>query len=83
MFDINTKEIEWCGKKLKFETGKIARQANATVIVTYGGTTVMANVTITVAFACLAILPVSNFNFLPHHSISFVFISNIFFLYFL
>ena len=45
MFEIHTKEIEWCGKKLKLETGKIARQANATVLATYEGTTVMANVT--------------------------------------
>ena len=27
MFEIHKKEIEWCGKKLKLETGKIARQA--------------------------------------------------------
>lgn len=45
MFKIHTKEIEWCGKKLKLETGKIARQANATVIASYEGTTVMASVT--------------------------------------
>ena len=45
MFEIYTKEIDWCGKKLKLETGKIARQADATVLATYGGTTVMANVT--------------------------------------
>ena len=45
MFEMHTKEIEWCGKKLKLETGKIARQADASVIVTYEGTTVMANVT--------------------------------------
>ena len=32
MFEINTKEVEWCNKKLKLETGKIARQANATVV---------------------------------------------------
>ena len=44
MFKINKKELEWCGKKLTIETGKIARQANSTVVVTYGGTTVMANV---------------------------------------
>ena len=44
MFEIHTKEIEWFGKNLKLETGKIARQAEATVVVTYGGTTVMANV---------------------------------------
>ncbi len=45
MFEINTKEIEWCNKKLILETGRIARQAGATVVATYGGTTVMANVT--------------------------------------
>ena len=45
MFNINKKEIDWCGKKLTIETGKIARQAGASVVVTYGETTVMANVT--------------------------------------
>ena len=44
MFDINKIEINWAGKKLTIETGKIARQADASVLVTYGGTTVMANV---------------------------------------
>ena len=44
MFKINKKEIQWCGKKLILETGKIARQAEASVIATYAGTTVMANV---------------------------------------
>ena len=44
MFDINKIEIEWAGKKLTLETGKIARQADASVLATYGGTTVMANV---------------------------------------
>jgi polyribonucleotide nucleotidyltransferase len=44
MFDINKIEIEWAGKKLTLETGRIARQANASVLATYGGTTVMANV---------------------------------------
>ena len=44
MFDKNKIEIDWCGKKLILETGKIARQADASVIATYGGTTVMANV---------------------------------------
>jgi polyribonucleotide nucleotidyltransferase len=41
MFDVNTIEIEWGGRPLTIETGKIARQADATVIVTYGETTVM------------------------------------------
>ena len=44
MFNKNKIEIEWAGKKLKLETGKIARQADASVLATYGGTTVMANV---------------------------------------
>ena len=44
MFDINKIEIDWAGKKLTLETGKIARQADASVVATYGGTVVMANV---------------------------------------
>ena len=44
MFDVKKVELEWAGKNLKIETGKIARQADASVIVTYGGTTVMTNV---------------------------------------
>ncbi len=44
MFDVKKIEIELAGKKLKLETGKIARQADSTVVATYGGTTVMANV---------------------------------------
>ena len=44
MFDVKIVEIEWAGRTLKLETGKIARQADSTVIATYGGTTVMCNV---------------------------------------
>ena len=44
MFNVKNVEIEWAGRKLKLETGKIARQADSTVIATYGGTTVMCNV---------------------------------------
>ncbi|MFL2519975.1 MAG: polyribonucleotide nucleotidyltransferase [Alphaproteobacteria bacterium] len=44
MFDVKNIEIELAGRKLKLETGKIARQADSTVIATYGGTSVMANV---------------------------------------
>ncbi len=44
MFKINKIEINWAGKKLTLETGKIGRQADASVVATYGGTTVMANV---------------------------------------
>jgi polyribonucleotide nucleotidyltransferase len=42
MFDIQSVEIEWGGRPLKIETGKVARQADGAVIVTYGDTTVMA-----------------------------------------
>ena len=31
MFDIRRKSIEWGGRKLTFETGRIARQADAAV----------------------------------------------------
>ncbi len=44
MFDVKNVEIEWAGRTLKLETGKIARQADSTVIATYGSTTVMCNV---------------------------------------
>ena len=44
MFNVNKIEIDWCGKKLTLETGKMATQADASVGATYGGTTVMANV---------------------------------------
>ena len=41
MFTVHRKEIEWGGRKLVLETGKIARQANGAVLVTYGDTTVL------------------------------------------
>ena len=37
MFDIVRKEIEWGGRPLAVETGRIARQADGAVLVTYGG----------------------------------------------
>ncbi|MDX1921702.1 MAG: polyribonucleotide nucleotidyltransferase [Alphaproteobacteria bacterium] len=44
MFNIQRKEIMWGGRKLSLETGKIARQADAAVIATYGETTVLCTV---------------------------------------
>ncbi len=44
MFNIVKKSIEWGHDTLTLETGKIARQADSTVIATYGETTVMAAV---------------------------------------
>lgn len=44
MFDIQKVEIEWGGRLLRLETGKIARQADGAVVATYGETTVLATV---------------------------------------
>src|ERR671937_42108 len=44
MFDIQRVEIDWAGRKLRLETGKIARQADGAVLATYGETTVLATV---------------------------------------
>ena len=44
MFDTQRVEIEWAGRKLVLETGRIARQADATVLAQYGETTVLATV---------------------------------------
>ncbi len=44
MFDIHTEEIEWGGRKLRLETGRMARQADAAVIAQYGETSVLATV---------------------------------------
>jgi polyribonucleotide nucleotidyltransferase len=44
MFDIHREEIVWGGRPLKFETGRIARQATAAVLVQYGETLVLATV---------------------------------------
>ena len=41
MFEVYRKEITWGGRLLTLETGKIARQADGAVMVTYGGTTVL------------------------------------------
>ena len=45
MFDVTKKTIEWGEETLTLETGKVARQADGTVIATLGETSVMANVT--------------------------------------
>jgi polyribonucleotide nucleotidyltransferase len=42
MFDIQTKSIEWGGRTLTLETGRMARQADGSVLATYGDTQVLA-----------------------------------------
>ncbi len=44
MFDIQRKSINWAGRRLTLETGRIARQADGAVLATYGETTVLATV---------------------------------------
>jgi len=44
MFNIHSVEIDWGGRPLKLETGKIARQADGAVMATYGETVVLATV---------------------------------------
>ncbi len=44
MFEIHREVIDWAGRKLVLETGKIARQADGAVLATYGETTLLATV---------------------------------------
>jgi polyribonucleotide nucleotidyltransferase len=44
MFDIQREELNWCGRKLVLETGRVARQADGAVLATWGETTVLATV---------------------------------------
>src|SRR5271155_1916007 len=44
MFNTQTVELDWGGRPLKLETGKVARQADGAVVATYGETTVLATV---------------------------------------
>jgi polyribonucleotide nucleotidyltransferase len=44
MFQIHREELEWAGRPLVLETGKIARQADGSVLASWGETTVLATV---------------------------------------
>src|ERR1700757_1584364 len=44
MFNIHREELDWGGRKLVLETGRIARQADGAVFASYGETTVLATV---------------------------------------
>ncbi len=45
MFNVTKKQMQWGEETLTLETGKVARQADGSVIATLGETSVMANVT--------------------------------------
>jgi len=44
MFNVTKKSIEWGGRTLTLETGRIARQADGAVLATYGNTVVLCTV---------------------------------------
>jgi polyribonucleotide nucleotidyltransferase len=44
MFNYFRKELEWGGRKLVLETGKIARQADGAVMISYGETIILCTV---------------------------------------
>ena len=44
MFQVHKKELMWAGRKLTLETGRMARQADAAVLATYGETSVLCTV---------------------------------------
>src|SRR4051812_24338248 len=44
MFKVFKKELDWGGRKLVLETGRIARQADGAVLATYGDTAVLCTV---------------------------------------
>src|SRR3954452_24515457 len=44
MFEIHREELDWAGRKLVLETGRVARQADGAVLATWGETTVLATV---------------------------------------
>ncbi len=44
MFDIQREELNWCGRTLVLETGRMARQADGAVFASWGETSVLATV---------------------------------------
>jgi len=44
MFDIQREEINWCGRRLVLETGRLARQADGAVFASWGETSALATV---------------------------------------
>ena len=46
MFDMHRVELDWGGRKLTLETGRMARQADGAVLATYGETTVPSSISI-------------------------------------
>ena len=59
MFNLIRRSVEWGGKTLVLESGKIARQASGAVMVSYAGTTVLATVVVGKAKEPVDFLPLT------------------------
>lgn len=59
MFKMIKESIEWGGCVLSLETGKIARQANGSVVVNYGGTAILVTVVVGSAKENAGFLPLT------------------------
>lgn len=57
-FNIVKRELDFCGRQLYVETGRMAKQANGSVFIRYGGTAVLVTATMSKD-------PVENQNFFP------------------
>src|SRR3712207_1608417 len=44
MFTISRKQIQWAGRPLTLESGRVARQADGSILATYGETVVLCTV---------------------------------------
>src|SRR5271156_1871110 len=44
MFNIEREELDWCGRRLVLETGRLARQADGAVFASWGETSLLASV---------------------------------------
>jgi polyribonucleotide nucleotidyltransferase len=59
MFNKQSVSLEWAGRTLRLETGRVARQADGAVLATYGETTVLATVVAKVAKPGLDFFPLT------------------------
>ncbi|MGN6670909.1 MAG: polyribonucleotide nucleotidyltransferase, partial [Candidatus Nucleicultricaceae bacterium] len=59
MFKVFREEIEWGGRTLTIETGKIARQAEGAVVITYGQTSLLCTVSVNKAASDVDFFPLT------------------------
>ena len=52
-FDVKNYEIDFCGRPLRMQVGKMAELCNAAVLIQYGETTILCTVTAPLCRQCL------------------------------